>query len=108
MQAQLEAMMSTQSTSRDSGSQGDTGSAPAAPSGEGLSQEAKMAKLRRMCEKKPSGKCKVPEDIHLKWKNNNGDDRKDLLELLETSDWEKDCLILNHNFRNACLYNCVL
>ncbi|CAL1165907.1 unnamed protein product [Cladocopium goreaui] len=88
MQAQLEAMMSTHDSS-----QGDTGSAPAAPSGEGLSQEAKMAKLRRVCEKKPSGKCKVPEDIHLKWKNNNGDDRKDLLELLETSDWDKDTFV---------------
>ena len=94
MQAQLEAL--ARCNSNDS-FQGDTGSAPA-PSSEGLSQEAKMAKLRRVCEKKPSGKCKVPEEVHLKWKNNNGDDRKELLQLLESSDWDKDCLILNHKY----------
>ena len=55
-----------------------------------LSQEAKMAKLRRVCEKKPSGKVKVPEEIHMKWKQNNGDDRAELLKALEDSNWDKE------------------
>ena len=109
MQAQLEALMH-RSNSNDS-FEGDTGSARPNPSSDGLSTEAKMAKLRRVCEKKPSGKCKVPEDIHLKWKNNNGDDRKELLDLLESSDWDKDCVILKHKYvylwSNAYLCNCV-
>ncbi|CAL1140564.1 unnamed protein product [Cladocopium goreaui] len=58
-----------------------------------LSLEAKMAKLRRVCEKKPSGKVKVPEEVHLKWKQNNGDDRAELLKALEDSNWDKDTFV---------------
>ena len=60
-----------------------------------LSQEAKMAKLRRVCEKKPSGKVKVPEEIHQKWKQNNGADRAELLKALEESNWDKEHVRVN-------------
>lgn len=62
---------------------------PSAPSGD-ASEAARSARLRRVCERKPSGKLLVPEDIHLKWKNNCGRDRDDLLEALESCDWDKD------------------
>ena len=62
---------------------------PSAPSGD-TSEAARNARLRRVCERKPSGKLLVPEDIHLKWKNNCGRDRDDLLEALESCEWDKD------------------
>lgn len=62
---------------------------PSEPSGE-TSEAARNARLRRMCERKPSGKLLVPEEIHQKWKNNCGRDRDDLLDALEACDWDKD------------------
>ena len=35
---------------------------------EDLSEAAKRARLRRLCEKKGSGKLNVPEEVHLLWK----------------------------------------
>ena len=54
------------------------------------SEEARMARLRRLCEKKPSGRCHVPEAVHLRWKNGSRGDREELLEELEKSGWSKD------------------
>ena len=50
---------------------------------------AKKHRLRRLCERKPSGKLNVPEAIHLAWKR-GGTEADDLLKLLEASDWDKD------------------
>ena len=32
-----------------------------------VNQEAKKARLRRICEMKPSGKCHVPREVHEAW-----------------------------------------
>ncbi|CAK9116681.1 unnamed protein product [Durusdinium trenchii] len=53
---------------------------------------ARLNRLRRLCERKPSGKLLVPESIHQKWKN-GGKDREALLDELERADWSKDLFI---------------
>lgn len=55
------------------------------------SEAARMARLRRVCEKKPSGKLHVPEEIHQKWLANSGKDREELLDALKQCNWDKDC-----------------
>lgn len=52
------------------------------------SEAAKRNRLRRLCERKPSGKLNVPEAIHLKWKA-GGQERKELEDLLEAADFDK-------------------
>lgn len=47
------------------------------------------ARLRRLCEKKPSGKIQVPEQIHLQWKQ-GGTARDELRVLLERYEFDKD------------------
>lgn len=47
------------------------------------------ARLRRLCEVKPSGKCNVPESIHKAWKS-GGKARDDLRVLLEKIDFDKE------------------
>jgi len=55
----------------------------------GLSLAAKKNRLRRLCEKKPSGKIQVPESIHQMWLK-AGHTRDQLLEELENANWDKD------------------
>lgn len=63
----------------------------AADVGEGPSTEAaKLQRLRRLCEIKPSGKCAVPESMHLKWKNGSKKEREALVDELEKAGWSKD------------------
>ena len=57
-----------------------------------LSLAAKEARLRRLCEQKPSGKIKVPMEIHTAWKQ-GGVSREQLLQMLESSDWDKDSAV---------------
>ncbi|CAK9064128.1 unnamed protein product [Durusdinium trenchii] len=59
---------------------------------EDLSEAAKRARLRRLCEKKGSGKLNVPEEVHLLWKK-GGHTRDQLAELLEESGFEKDVFV---------------
>ena len=47
------------------------------------------ARLRRLCEKKPSGRLQVPAVVHEQWKK-GGTDRDELRVLLEKSDFQKD------------------
>lgn len=47
------------------------------------------ARLRRLCEKKPSGKCNVPDCIHQKWLK-GGSDRDELRVMFEKYDLDKD------------------
>lgn len=47
------------------------------------------ARLRRLCEIKPSGKCHVPDSVHKAWKE-GGKARDDLWVLLEKFDFDKD------------------
>ena len=51
---------------------------------------ARLNRLRRLCEKKPSGKCNVPEAIHLRWKNSTRDEKEAMIEELEKSGWSED------------------
>ena len=67
----------------------DDGSDGASDGNEDLSEAAKRNRLRRLCEKKPSGKRNVPGEIGLKWEK-KGRDRDELLEALEASNYDKD------------------
>lgn len=53
------------------------------------SEAAKNNRLRRLCEIKPSGRCHVPEDVHLRWKK-GGAERMALRDELENCGWDKD------------------
>ena len=57
------------------------------------SEAAKLARLRRLCEKKPSGKCNVPEDLHKRWLNGSLADREAMVEELEACHWAKEPLL---------------
>lgn len=52
-------------------------------------EAAKMQRLRRLCEKKPSGRCNVPEAIHVRWKNSTLKDKEAMIEELEAANWSK-------------------
>ncbi len=56
---------------------------------EGLSQAAKLQRLRRLCEMKPSGTCRVPEAIHKRWAA-KGHSRQELLDALEEANFDED------------------
>ena len=45
-------------------------------------QDARAARLRRLCEKKPSGRCHVPQEIHELWKQ--GGSKRDQLDAIFT------------------------
>ena len=51
---------------------------------------ARMNRLRRLCEIKPSGKCQVPPEIHERWKKGNKEERESMLDELEAANWSKD------------------
>ncbi|CAL1149031.1 unnamed protein product [Cladocopium goreaui] len=59
--------------------------------GEGeLSESAKNQRLRRICEVKPgTGVCRVPDEIHARWKK-GGTERLKLRDELEAAGWDKD------------------
>ncbi len=52
---------------------------------------AKAARLRRVCELKPSGKLKCPQWLHEQWKNTAS--RPQLTKQLEAAGWDKDWII---------------
>jgi len=54
-------------------------------------KEAKDARLRRLCEKKPSGKCRVSEPIHNLWKE-GGASRDELLKIFDEVNENQDPL----------------
>ena len=56
---------------------------------EELTAGAKLGRLRRLCERKPSGKLNVPEEVHNRWAQ-KGRARDDLLEELEACNWDPD------------------
>ena len=55
-----------------------------------FTEGAKMNRLRRLCERKPSGKCKVPEALHEKWRKATKTEREDLIDELEKANWSED------------------
>ena len=80
---------SASSASQPPASANAQGAVTAAPSSEG----ARLARLRRMCEIKPSGKCHVPPEVHERWKKANHEQRLKLADELEAANWAKDCYI---------------
>ena len=53
---------------------------------------AKMNRLRRLCEVKPSGRCNVPQAIHERWAKSTKDEKEAMIEELEQVGWSKDWL----------------
>ena len=51
---------------------------------------ARLNRLRRLCEMKPSGKCNVPEQIHLRRKNSSREEKEAMIDELEKNGWSKD------------------
>ena len=64
---------------------------PPPDSDEEMTYGAKLGRLRRLCERKPSGKLNVPLEVHEKWAQ-KGRARDELLEQLEACDWNPDRL----------------
>ena len=60
--------------------------APPPPKTEG----AKLARLRRICELKPSGKCAAGLEVHERWKKADKAEREAMVEELEKANWSKD------------------
>lgn len=67
---------------------------------------ARMARLRRLCEKKPSGRCWVPEEVHLRWAKGSKEEREKMCEELEDAHWSKETA--KHNIANLQLQPCVM
>lgn len=55
-----------------------------------LSEAAKLARLRRLCERKPSGRIQVPQELHERWLKANSDERLAMANELEETGWNKD------------------
>ena len=53
-------------------------------------QAAKDARLRRACERKPSGRIKVPEAVHEKWRTGSRPKLHELMDVLASCDWDQD------------------
>ena len=51
---------------------------------------AKMNRLRRLCEMKPSGRCNVPMAVHERWAKSTKDEKEAMIEELEKANWSKD------------------
>ena len=57
---------------------------------------AKQARLRRLCERKPTGKLQCPDWLHQEWKNPAN--RQSLVEKFEATNWNKDWGCMLHVF----------
>ncbi|OLQ08476.1 40S ribosomal protein S3-3 [Symbiodinium microadriaticum] len=55
-------------------------------------EAAKRLRLRRLCERKPSGKLNVPVSIHEQYMK-GGSERDELQEALEDAGWKKDVFV---------------
>ena len=53
---------------------------------------AKLNRLRRLCELKPSGRCHVPKAIHEKWAKSTKAEKEAMIDELEKVNWSKDWL----------------
>ena len=109
MQAELDALESagsskeafkSKSKGKDDGKKKDSSSAKPAktapPFGTELPQTeaAKDARLRRLCERKPSGRLQVPEALHQKWKSASREEKDNMVDILDSVGWNKDIPLL--------------
>jgi len=53
---------------------------------------AKMNRLRRLCERKPSGKCNVPDALHERWRKATKEEKEEMVDELEKANWSKDTI----------------
>lgn len=56
-----------------------------------LSEDAKRAKLRRLCGLQADGSSKVPMSVHLQWKNGGKNERERLMKIACATKFERDC-----------------
>ena len=68
-------------------------------------EAAKDARLRRICEIKPSGRCHVPPAVHEEWKR-GGASKDQLMERLAQCDFKKARLQKVRSL-HACLQACI-
>ena len=61
-------------------------------------QEAAKNRLRRICERKPSGRIYVPENIHQQWLTG---DRDELLKELEAAGFDKAAAAADTHTQNG-------
>lgn len=54
-----------------------------------LSEAAKRQRLRRLCQRKHSGKLSVPEEVHALWQK-GGHQREELARLFEDAGFDKE------------------
>ena len=54
-----------------------------------LNEKALLARLKRVCEVKDTGKCKVTDDVHKLWEGYDTTKRMDLARILAASDWDE-------------------
>ena len=59
-----------------------------------LTEAAKNNRLRRVCERKPSGKIRISQEIHDQWAK-GGSERLALRDHLENCGWDKDWLFVS-------------
>ena len=93
---------STPQPKESSSSSGAKKKGPVAPPPERpppATEGAKQNRLRRLCEKKPSGRCNVPPEIHQKWLHASRDERDAMIEELDAVSWSKDHLV------NSCKHS---
>ena len=55
-----------------------------------VTEGAKLNRLRRLCEIKPSGRCHVPTEVHERWKKSTKEEKEAMIEELELANWDKD------------------
>lgn len=67
---------------------------------EELSEGAKDNRLRRLCEKKPSGRCHVTEDVYRRWAM-GGAERQKLRDEYESCGWDKDGFLETHFYTSV-------
>ena len=56
---------------------------------EDMNAKTILARLRRVCEVKESGKCKVSSDVNKLWESYDGEKRMELARILAASDWDE-------------------
>lgn len=73
-------------------------------------EAAKMARLRRICERKPSGKIYCDASLHEQWKNGTKEDREALVEILERCNWQKAFLYVNkfHSWNSILFFETLM
>lgn len=62
---------------------------------------AARARLRRMREKKPTGRCHVPEAVHNMWKTGGADVQDQLVQMLRDAGWNKDALAWQRTYTKS-------